>query len=167
MAALLDSLTVWFARYEEDLLLYGNGRPNAVHLGDWLISAFPTTQWSRDETLQIGAEIWNDLPLDRTIQRIQQYRNVVSTRLHPLLCALTSAERVSYVEQREDGSGRVSGKYRSLMMDIFGRTWPESSVFTFDRELVASYRAKVLRVMSGMPALFDALLESERPQAAA
>ena len=164
MSALLDALSVWFARYEEDLLLYGRGRDNAIHLGDWLISAFPMAQWKRDETLHVGAEIWNDLPLDRTIQRVQEYRNVVSQRLHPLLCALTSAERVAYAEQREDGSGQTSGKFRSLLVDIFGRTWPESSVFTFDREQVAAYRAKVLRVMAGMPDFLVGVLGLQPPQ---
>ncbi len=160
MAKLLDRLTVWFARTEEDLLLYGSGRPNAVHLGDWLISGFPLTRWTRDETLRVGAEIWNDLPLDRTIQTIQSYRNVISERIHPLLCALTSAERVAYLEQREDGSGRESGKFRSLLIDVFGRTWPESVAFEFPREAVAAYRARVLRVMSGMPGLFERLLDA-------
>ena len=48
LRALLDSLTWWYARYEEDLLLYGRGRKNASHLGDWLINAFPMTTGSKD-----------------------------------------------------------------------------------------------------------------------
>jgi tetratricopeptide (TPR) repeat protein len=163
MSQLLDSLTVWFARYEEDLLLYGGGRKNAVHLGDWLIAAFPMTRWTRDETLRVGREVWNDLPLDRTIEDIQKYRSVISERIHPLLCALTSAERVAYTEQREDGSGRNSGKFRSLLIDIFGRTFPESNFFEVPRDAVAAYRARSLRVMSGMPQLFSQLLELDGP----
>jgi hypothetical protein len=159
MSELIDGLTVWFARYEEDLLLYGSGRQKAVHLGDWLISAFPMTRWSRDEALHVGREVWNDLPLDRTIQYIQKYRNVSSERIHPLLCALTSAERVAYREQREDGSGMPSGKFRSLLIDIFGRTWPESCPFEVPREAVAAYRARSMRVMSGMPQMFNQLLD--------
>jgi Flp pilus assembly protein TadD len=163
MSELLDRLTVWFARYEEDLLLYGAGRQNAVHLGDWLISAFPMTRWNRDETLHVGREVWNDLPLDRTIQNIQRYRSVVSERIHPLLCALTSAERVAYKEQREDGSGNHSGKFRSLLIDIFGQTRPESNFFEVPRDAVAAYRARAMRVMSGMPQLFNRLLELDGP----
>jgi hypothetical protein len=155
---LLDAVTVWFARHEEDLLLYGKGRANAVHLGDWLIDAFPMTRWTRNETLMVGKEIWNELPLDRTIQQIQRYRNVVSERIHPLLCALTSAERVAYSEQREGGSGLPSGKFRGMLIDIFGRTWPESCLFEFRRECVADYRAKVQRITGGMPHLFEELL---------
>jgi tetratricopeptide (TPR) repeat protein len=163
MSRLLDGLTVWFARYEEDLLLYGAGRKNAVHLGDWLIGAFPMTRWKRDETLRVGPEVWNDLPLDRTIQEIQKYRSVISERIHPLLCALTSAERVAYTEQREDGSGGNSGKFRSLLIDIFGRTFPESNFFEVPRDTVAAYRARSMRVMSGMPQLFSQLLELDGP----
>lgn len=157
-AQLLDALTVWFARSEEDLLLYGKGRANAIHLGNWLIDAFPMTCWTRNETLNVGKEIWNDLPLDRTIQQIQQYRNVGSERIHPLLCALTSAERVAYSEQRDRASGQPSGKFRGMLMDIFGRTWPESSMFEFRRECVADYRTRVQRIMAGMPQLFEQLL---------
>jgi len=158
MSDLIDRLTVWFARYEEDLLLYGKGRQNAIHLGDWLIGAFPMTQWKRDETLHVGREVWNNLPLDRTIQEIQQFRTVVSERLHPLLCALTSAERVAYQEQREDASGKDSGRFRSLLIDVFGRTFPESGIFEVQRDAVAAYRARSMRVMSGMPELFNQLL---------
>ena len=157
-AQLLDALTVWFARSEEDLLLYGKGRANAIHLGDWLIDAFPLTRWTCDETLNIGKTIWNDLPFDRTIQQIQRYRNVVSERIHPLLCALSSAERVAYSEQRESASGQPSGNFRAMLIDIFGRTWPESGLFEFRRECVADYRAKVQRMMAGMPQLFEELL---------
>ncbi len=158
MAQLLDNLTVWFARSEEDLLLYGSGRQNAVHLGDWLIGAFPMTHWKLDQTLHIGSAFSNHMALDQTIQGIQQYRSVVSERLHPLLCALTSAERVAYSEQREDGSGTRSGKFRSLLLDIFGRTWKESELVEFPRDAVAAYRARTMRVMSGMPELFGNLL---------
>jgi hypothetical protein len=87
-----------------------------VHPGDWLISAFPMTRWSLDETLRVGPEIRNG---DLTIPGIQKYRGVVSEQIHPLLCALTSAERVAYREQREDGSGKQSGEFRSLLIDIF------------------------------------------------
>ena len=76
--------------------------------------------------MKIGKEIWQELPLDRVIQQIQKHKLVISERLHPLLCALTSAERVAYQEQRESGSGTaVSGKFRTMLIDVFGRTFPE------------------------------------------
>ncbi len=139
---LIDRLDTWFARYEEDVYLYGRDRGNVVHLGDWLISQFPMSRAEDDTPLQIGDEIWNDLPLDRTIQRIQRYKNVFSTRLHPLLCALTSAELAAYAEQPGEG-GALSGKFRSMLLDIFGRTYPERKFFVVDRNAVARYKARV------------------------
>ena len=145
MASLLDRLDSWWGRYEEDLLLYGKGRANARHLGDWLIEAFPMASWTRDELLQIGAEVHNDAPLDRLIERYQSYRRVASPRLHPLLCALTAAEEVAYQDQREmpDDPALASGKFRSMLLDVFGADKPERRMWSVDRAAVAAYKAKV------------------------
>jgi hypothetical protein len=141
---LLDRLDTWFARYEDDVLMYGRGRSNVQHLGDWLIDQFPMAVPTDDNQLQIGDEIWMELPLDRTIQHIQQFRSVFSTRLHPLLCALTSAQAVSYREQPAGGgSAIVSGKFRSMLIDIFGRSYPEDAFFAVDRDAVVRYKARV------------------------
>src|SRR5262249_33790219 len=87
-----------------------------------------------------------DLPLDRTIQHIQRHKRVFSERLHPLLCALTSADEVAYVEQRETHDRALtSGKFRSMLIDIFGHTCPEKVAWKVDRNRVASYKAKVRR----------------------
>jgi hypothetical protein len=75
---------------------------------------------------------------------------VCSGRLHPLLCALASAERVAYREQRETGSGVISGKFRSLLIDVFGRTFPEEQFIEVDRDAVALYKDKVQRGMAGL-----------------
>jgi hypothetical protein len=143
MGAVLKGLDVWYARYEEDLLLYGDLARRAVHLGDWLIDAFPLVRAERDEVLAIGDEVWGNLPLDRTIQQIQQYKRVFSPRIHPLLCALTSAELVGYVEQRDLGGSEASGKFRSMLYDIFGRTYPENLWWQVDRQKVAQYKVFV------------------------
>lgn len=143
---LVERLTHWSARYEDDVRLYGGGRANVSHLGDWLINAFPLARASDDRVLSVGKEIWNNLALDRVIQRIQQHKVVVSERLHPLLCALTSAENVGYKEQRESGSGDVvSGKFRSMLMDIFEQTFPEGVLWEVDRDRVLAYKARVRR----------------------
>lgn len=139
---LVGQLDMWFARYEEDLLLYGSHKPTEIHLGDWLIDAFPMVEASDPATLTIGNEIWNELPLDRVIQRIQRFQSVHSTRLHPLLCALTSAKSVSFAEQRETG-GDVSGKFDSLLLDVFGRRYPEGVFWSVDRHAVVKYKRKV------------------------
>lgn len=146
MAALLDRLEGWWARYEEDLLLYGAGRRNARHLGDWLIEAFPLASWTRDERLVVGSEVNANAPMDRIIERIQSYRRVESPRLHPLLCALTSAEEVSYTEQRErENPDTASEKFRSMLLDVFGMEKPERQFWPVDRAAVQAYKAKVRR----------------------
>jgi hypothetical protein len=117
--------------------MYGRGRTNVQHLGDWLINQFPMSTPTDEGQLQIGEEIWNELPLDRTIQFIQRYKNVLSSRLHPLLCALTSAETVAYTEQPAGGeTSIISGKFRSMLIDIFGRNFPEKTFFPVDRGAV-------------------------------
>ncbi len=142
--ALLDVLQHWYARYEEDVLIYGRGRTNVSHLGDWLIRAFPLAQAELDERLVIGPELAGEASMDRLIQHIQKYRNVYSTRLHPLLCALTSAQTVAYREQRElSAHGGVSGKFRSLLLDVFGRAYPEDTEWPVDRDAVLRYKQRV------------------------
>lgn len=141
---LLDHLTHWYARYEDDIRLYGRGRTNVSHLGDWLINAFPMARATDDRLLTVGEEIWQQLPLDRVIQQIQAHKKVFSERLHPLLCALTSAEQVGYKEQPYSGSPNIlSGKFRSMLIDIFGQTFPENSFWNVDREKVGTYKHHV------------------------
>ena len=143
--ALLDKLTTWWARYEEDILAYGRGRDNVRHMGDWLISAFPMATPTLDKTLTIPAKMHDqEMPLDRAIQQIQRYRRVSSARIHPMLCALTSAQEIAYHEQRETGrQDQVSGKFRSQLYDIFGRTFEEGQFFKVDRQAVARYKMMV------------------------
>lgn len=143
LCELIGRMDHWYARYEDDVLRYGRGCGNVSHLGDWMVRAFPMSRPVLAEQLTVGQEIWNDLPLDRTIQRIQSYATVFSERIHPLLCALTSAERVGYREQREVGGGLVSGKFRSLLVDVFGRHFPEETMFEVERDLVRRYKARV------------------------
>lgn len=144
LSALLDRLTHWYARYEEDLLLYGRNRRNASHLGDWLIDGFAMTMAVDDGLLTVGDEVLQDQPLDRTIQLIQRHRRVHSTRLHPLLCALTSAEEVAYSEQPSPRNPAVvSGKFRSMLMDIFEQHYPAETPWRVDRDRVARYKARV------------------------
>ncbi len=151
LGALIDRLAHWYARSEEDLLLYGRSRSNASHLGDWLINAFPLASGVDDRVLHVGQEIWNELPLDRTIQQIQRHRKVFSERVHPLLCALTSADEVGYREQRESGDPALaSGKFRSMLIDVFGQTYPEGALWRVDRNDVAAYKALVRRNTEGV-----------------
>lgn len=156
---LLGNLTTWWARYEEDILAFGRGRNNVRPLGDVLISAFPLATPSDRRTLRIDADIRNkDVPLDRLIQQIQTYRRVSSARIHPMLCALTSAEQVAFQEQHEDPSGQTSGKFRSQLYDIFGRTFDENAYFPVDRAAVARYKLRVEANMGDLRAQISQLL---------
>jgi len=143
MRALLQRLDCWFARSEEDLLLYGDLCRQAEHLGDWLIDACSMAVADLDEPLVIGREVWDNPPLDRMIQKIQRHRTVISTRLHPLLCALTSAEKVEYSEQLAGNPPEPAGKFRSMLYDVFGRSYPENTQWRVDRDKVWAYKDKV------------------------
>ena len=93
----------------------------------------------------------NNLPLDRIIQEIQRHQRIFSPRLHPLLCALTSAREVEYAEQREQaGSDEASGKFASMLLDIFGQTYPENAPWTVDRAKVVAYKAQVAANVAGL-----------------
>ncbi|HEY3947979.1 tetratricopeptide repeat protein [Phenylobacterium sp.] len=140
---LLGGLSAWWARYEEDALLYGQGRTNVRHMGDFLVDAFPMSRWTIDAELEVGAEVAGNAPLDRMIERIQAYRRVRSGRMHPLLCALTSADQAAYAEQYEDAGGVASGKFRSMLVDIFGAEQPAGALWDVDRAAVGAYKAKV------------------------
>lgn len=157
----LDCLDTWFARHEEDLLHYGRSRANAVHLGDWLIDQFPMARGTDDTLLKIERNEREELPLDRVIQRIQRHKNVFSERLHTLLCALTSAELVAYLEQRDTGSPLIAtGKFRGMLIDVFGRTFPERTFFEVDRAAVARYKARVRANMVRLGERVDAILRN-------
>lgn len=158
--ALLGKMTTWWARYEEDVLAFGRGRSNVRHLGDFLISAFPNAVPTVDRNLVIGADFkLQNVSLDRVIQRIQSYRRVSTARLHPMLCALTSADEVCYQEQAEDPyETEKSGKFRSQLYDIFGRTFEENKFFAVDREAVIRYKIKVDANMAELRAQIVRLL---------
>jgi tetratricopeptide (TPR) repeat protein len=158
LKTLVNRLDHWYARNEEDVLRYGKGLSNVSYLGDWLIKAFPMNRPTTAEQLNIGKEVWNELPLDRTIQKIQQFGTVFSERIHPLLCALTSAERVGYREQREEGGGMSSGKFRSMLVDIFGRTFPEETLFEVNRAQVLAYKQGVEQRVQNLKAHIHRIL---------
>jgi hypothetical protein len=132
-----------------------------MHLGDWLIDQFPMNASTLDEPLQIVEEMLNGHALDRAIQIIQRYKSVYSTRLHPLLCALTSAELAAYSEQSSNlMPGIVSGKFRSMLIDIFGRSYPERQFFMVDRDAVQRYKARVHRNVAKVGERIEAILRN-------
>lgn len=157
LGQVIGRLDAWYARSQEDLLLYGRGLSQARHMGDWLIDAFPLAKPTDSATLDLGTALRPDLALDRAVELIQRHRRVFSPRLHPLLCALTSAEEVAYQEQRPTG-GEASGKFRSLFLDIFGVDKPEQQFWRVEREDVAAYKATVSRNIEDARRTIAALL---------
>ena len=149
---LLSELDVWYARYESDLVAWGGYCEEAVHLGDWLISAFPMNDWSLDKRAVVPASIKEKtVCMDRYIQEMQRYRHVYSYRLHPLLCALTSAETFAFKEQIEDPVfGEKSGKFNAMLRDIFGKEFAEDQYYPVDREKVVQYKTKVQANLNAM-----------------
>jgi hypothetical protein len=158
---LVERLDTWFARNEDDVLMYGRGRGNVMHLGDWLIEQFPLAVPSIDDPLQIVDEIRDMHAPDRAIEVIQKHKAVYSTRLHPFLCALTSAEIAAYSDQPSaDMPGVTSGSFRSLLTDIFGRSYPEQEFFMVDRDAVRRYKARVHRNVARVAERIDAVLRN-------
>ena len=157
----IERLDTWYARSEDDVLMYGRGRNNVVHLGDWIVDQFPLSRPFETTPLQIGPETGVELPLDRIIKIIQSHREVHSARLAPLLCALTSADYASYEETPSAHQpGIVSGRFRSMLIDIFGRSYPEKELFMVDRDAVRRYKARVHRNVTMVGEQIDTLLRN-------
>ena len=162
---LLDRLDTWFARYEDDVLIYGRGRNNVVHLGDWLIDQFPFARAVDDEPLVIGNETSAEPSFDNAIRIIQRHKQVYSVLPTPLLCALTSAEIVAYGEPPGPRPDPFSGQFRSMLIDIFGRAYPEKRFFLVDRDAVARYKARVHRNVAKVGARIGTVLRNVAPAA--
>ncbi len=157
----IERLDTWYARSEDDVLMYGRGRKNVVHLGDWLIDQFPMSHATDNEPLLIGPETGIELPLDRIIKIIQGHRQVHSERLAPFLCALTSADFAAYAEAASPQQpGIASGRFRSLLLDIFGRSYPEKEFFMVDRDAVRRYKSRVHRNVGLLGEHIDSLLRN-------
>jgi hypothetical protein len=155
---LIERLDTWFARYQDDVLMYGRGRNNVEHLGDWLIDLFPLTTATDSEQLRIG-EGAAECALG--IETIQRHKQVFSSETEPLLCALASAELAAYAERpAADVPDAVSGQFRSMLIDIFGRSYPEKEFFMVDRDAVSRYKARVHRNVGRVRDRIDAILRN-------
>lgn len=141
---LIDRLDVWYARHESDVMMYGRGRENVMHLGDWLIDRFPLAQGTINEPLLIGANAGADNDLASTIAFIQRHAGIFTTHPAAFLCALAAAETAAYCETPDSRlPGLPSGEFRSLLIDVFGRSFPEKDFFLVDRDAVMRYKARV------------------------
>ena len=144
---LFSIVDCWFSRsaYDIEFLQDLSSLPRQfAHLGDWLINAFPIVPWVDGRTCEVPADfIMQSRDIQRTIQTIQRFRRVSSARLHPVLCALASADEVRYQEQAEMGSTCLSGKFNSMFLDIFGKSPEPGEWFKVDRGDVSSYKSSV------------------------
>ena len=159
---LLDRLDVWFARCQDDVMLYGRGRANVTYLGDWLITQFPLGHGRDPELLTVSEDSLRDLPLDRTIAAMARHCAVFARTPAALTCALNSADTVAYA----DDLYVPSGEFGSLLYDVFGRTFPANEFFQVDRDAVLRYRARVQRNVALMRTRIDALLRGKTASAA-
>ncbi len=156
----LDRLDTWFARYEDDVLIFGRGRTNVVHAGDWLIDQFPLARATNDEPLVVNGDLGPEFALDRAIGTIQQHRQVYSTVPVALLCALTSADLAAYAEVPAQQPDLSTGQFRSMLIDVFGRTWPQQKFFLVDRDAVIRYKTRVHQSVSKIGARIAAILRN-------
>lgn len=156
----LDRLDTWFARYEDDVLMFGRGRTNVVHAGDWLIDQFPLARATNDEPLVVNGDLGPEFALDRAIGTIQQHRQVYSTVPVALLCALTSADLAAYAEMPATQPDLSTGQFRSMLIDVFGRTWPQQKFFLVDRDAVIRYKTRVHQNVSKIGARIGAILRN-------
>jgi len=164
---LVGRLDTWYARDEDDLLLYGRGCRNAVHLGDWAIGQFPLSSATEAEPLTIDAATLRDMALDRAVTTIRRHTSVLATDRAALLCALTAADTAAYREEPDQRLPGVAGEFRGLLVDIFGRSYPEDEHFLVDRDAVRRYRSRVQANVAALRARIAALLTQQQAAAAA
>lgn len=160
---LLEHLDVWFARNRDDVLLYGRGRDNVTYLGDWTIEQFPLGHGRDHELLTINEDALRDLPLDRAVAAVGRHSAVFARASTALLCALNSADTVAYADDLD----APSGEFRSLLSDVFGRSFPANDFFQVDRDAVLRYRARVHRNVALMRVRIEALLRGKNTASAA
>lgn len=164
---LIDRLDVWYARHESDAMMYGRGRENVTHLGDWLIDRFPLAHGTVNEPLLIGGNVGADSDLATTIAFIQRHAGIFTTQPAALLCALAAAETAAWCEAPDSRlPGLASGDFRSLLIDVFGRSFPEKDFFLVDRDAVMRYKSRVRANIEDVRAKIAGLLAAKARAAA-
>jgi hypothetical protein len=163
---LLTRLDTWFARDTDDMLLYGGGRANVRHFGDWAIDAFPLTQGSETEPLEIGRAALAAMTMDRAIATIQQHKSVFASDRAALLCAVTSADMAAYAAE-PDAAGLGGDDCRGLLIDIFGRAYPSGEFFLVERDAVMRYKSRLRDNIAALRAHIAALVRKATAAAAA
>lgn len=136
VGTLLDQLFLWGARFEQDVLLHGRGRGNALHFGDWLVDAIPASALPTGAHLDLPAE--DGSTPDRMLELLRHHAEVSVSHPDLLLAALCTCRQVAY----QPASGEQA-RYRALLIDVLGRHFPPSSDFPVDRRSVFAYKARI------------------------
>lgn len=158
IARLLDRLFLWGARHEQDVLLYGRGRGNVLHFGDWLIDAFPMASGTHANTLQLGNTAMLE-PAENVLAQLRNHHRAAVGHPDLLLAALCHCAELSF----HDEQNQAAGRFRALLIDVLGRSYAENETIVVDREAVMAYKArtrlmidelrKVLAIALGIPSL--------------
>jgi hypothetical protein len=77
-----------------------------------------------------------------------------------LLCALTSAELAAYAETPAQQPDLASGQFRSMLIDVFGRAYPEKKFFMVDRDAVSRYKPRIHRNVAKVGGRIGAILRN-------
>ena len=116
------------------------------HSGDILTSFFPLSQWTEKGKINIIPRIVDDNnDALSIIKKIQTYKTVESSRLHPLLAGLQSCDEFIFYEQKEMGENRPSNKFNNMLYDIFGSDFKEGVLYKVDKNKVLDYRRFVFK----------------------
>ena len=111
------------------------------HSGDILTTYFPLTNWTIDSKINIKPGIVDNLQDGLSIvKKIQSYRIVESSRLHPLLAGLQSCDEFIFHEQTEMGNKIKSNKFNNMLYDIFKGDFNPGEQYKVDKNLVLKYR---------------------------
>lgn len=129
-----------FVRNKKDLIFF-NDKNIISHSGDILTAYFPLTNWSIDSKINIKPGIVDNLQDGLSIvKKIQSYRVVESSRLHPLLAGLQSCDEFIFHEQTEMGNEIKSNKFGNMLYDIFKKNFEPGAQHKVDKDLVLKYR---------------------------
>ena len=72
----------------------------------------------------------------------------------------SSAEIVAYGDPPAQQSNIPVGEFRSMLIDVFGRAYPEKKFFLVDRDAVARYKARVHRNVAKVSARIGSILSN-------
>jgi predicted metal-dependent hydrolase len=89
---------------------------------------------------------------------LRRHKAVTAGERGALLCALTAAETAAWREEGDDAAPGVPGETRGLLLDVFGRGYPEGEAFLVDRDAVRRYRTRVLGAVAALRTHIDTLL---------